>query len=153
MHYRCEWVPEYSREYLAGLDRPYRQDDILQIARGQLSREEKRFNAGGRFLFCDTEMLVCKIWSEEKFGHCHPWILEKLDRHRYDLYLLCNTDIPWQADPLRENPHDRDRLFGLYLKELTAREFPFAVISGTGKQRIDNAIRIIDRHFRFGQEK
>lgn len=92
-------------------------------------------------------MLVCKIWSEDKFGRCHPWILSQLDRQDYVLYLLCKPDLPWQPDPLRENPQDRDRLFEVYQQELILRNFPFIIISGQGNERTDNAIQAIEDIF------
>lgn len=146
-HFRCAWVPEYSRDYLEKLDRPYTQEDILQIARGQLQLEDSLYPGPGEYLFCDTEMLVCKIWSNEKFGNCNPWILDSLTAHRYDMYLLCNTDIPWEEDPLRENPHDRERLFQRYLEEIKVLGVPYGIIKGTGSQRLNTAIEILMQHF------
>jgi nicotinamide riboside kinase len=70
-----------------------------------------------------------------------------IEKHRYDLYLLCNTDLPWEYDPLRENPDDRERLFELYKKELEDRGFSFAIISGTGKERLENAVKAIKEYF------
>ena len=74
------------------------------------------------------------------------WI-EMIEKHRYELYLLCNTDLPWEYDPLRENPDDRERLLELYKKELEDRGFPFAIISGTSKERLENAINAIEKYF------
>ncbi|MEN8225738.1 MAG: ATP-binding protein [Bacteroidota bacterium] len=145
-HYNSIWVPEYAREYLSQLNRGYRYEDILSIARGQVKLEEERIAGANKYLFCDTELLVCKIWSEEKFGKCDPWILEKLRTQHYDLYLLCNTDILWKPDPLRENPDDRNRLFNLYQKELQENDFPFEIIQGTGEKRVNSAIKAIEAH-------
>ena len=106
-----------------------------------------------KYLFCDTDMLVCKIWCEEKFGKCHNWILDKLESKTYDLHLLCNTDIPWEPDPLRENPDDRERLFDLYKKELTDTGYPFAIIDGMGMERLERAITIIENTKFFPNSK
>lgn len=144
MHYMTAWVPEYAREYLEDLDRKYNYGDILSIAKGQYEREEQMVADAGSLLFCDTEFIVNKIWCDDKFGKCHNWILEMIDSHPYDLYLLCNADLPWEEDPLRENPGDRERLFGLYFHELKSRDFNFEVISGLGQERVKNAIRIVD---------
>jgi nicotinamide riboside kinase len=35
------WVPEYAREYIDQLDRPYLEADLLEIARGQVAREDE----------------------------------------------------------------------------------------------------------------
>ena len=137
-------MAEYSREYLNNLDRKYEYDDILAIARGQYAGEELMVSKASGLLFCDTDFIVNLVWCMDKFGKCHPWILEMIDRHPYDLYLLCDTDVPWKPDPLRENPDDRERLFEFYKKELESRELPFSIISGKGKDRVENAIRAIE---------
>ena len=36
--YECSWVPEYAREYLEGLDRPYVPEDLYSIADIQIER-------------------------------------------------------------------------------------------------------------------
>lgn len=140
------WVPEYSREYLAGINRPYNEGDILEIAKGQVKKEDEMMHKANKFLLCDTDILVNYIWSLDKYGHCDPWIGEQLEKRKYDLYLLCNTDLPWEEDPLRENPHDRDELFALYELKLKMLDFPYRVISGTGDERYTNAIKAIKEY-------
>ncbi len=142
--YNTLWVPEYSPEYLRGLGRKYNYDDILAIAREQYRREELLAKKAERLLFCDTDFLVNKIWSIDKFGRCHPWISRMATGHIYHLYLLCDTDIPWEYGPLRENPHDRERLFGLYEHELLKAGLPYAIVSGSGPARLENAGEAIE---------
>ncbi|MBE9484711.1 MAG: AAA family ATPase [Bacteroidetes bacterium] len=142
-HFNTVWVPEYSREYLRELNRSYGYDDILSIAKGQFEDEERMAAQATGLLFCDTDFIVNKIWCIDKFGKCHSWILDMIGQQHYDLYLLCNTDLPWEPDPLRENPEDRERLFGLYKTELEERKLPYAIIGGTGKERLENAIRVV----------
>ena len=147
LHYKTAWVPEFAREYLDQLSRQYRYDDILEIAKGQLRNEKLMVKDTGRYLFCDTELIVTKIWCEVKYGKCHPWIIEHIERHPYDLYLLCNIDLPWEDDPLREHPNKREYLFNLYLNELKGRNLPYKIISGQGDNRIAEAINIIEQSF------
>lgn len=143
-YYNTVFVPEYARGYIDRLDRPYNREDILEIARGQIREEERMDQQATRMLFCDTELIVTKIWSEVKYGICDPWILEKIEENNYDLFLLCNIDLPWEEDPQREHPHMREKLFSLYLDELTERGFPFKVVSGTGRERLMNAIGFVE---------
>jgi len=152
-HYSTVWVEEYAREYLRKLNRAYGYEDILNIARGQYMHEEEMKARANRILFCDTDMLVCKIWSEFRYGRSDPWIERMAGEHRYDLYLLCDIDLPWEQDPLREHPHRRKELFDLYLYELKRMEAPFEVIRGRGAARVDQAISIIDRTFKKIFEK
>jgi NadR type nicotinamide-nucleotide adenylyltransferase len=143
-HYKTLWVPEFARGFIENLNRPYTEEDILTIARGQITHEQELAAQASGYLFCDTELIVTKIWSEFKYGRCHPWILDQIKSNRYYMYLLCDIDLPWIEDPQREHPHKRKELFGLYFRELTRRKFPFRVISGIGISRLENAIRAID---------
>ncbi|MCK9422317.1 MAG: ATP-binding protein [Bacteroidales bacterium] len=143
-HYNTVWVPEFARAYLADLNRSYKEEDIVYIAQQQLLNEERHSTVANRFLFCDTEFIVTKIWSDVKYGHCDPWILRTIENHRYDLFLLCDIDLPWEYDPQREHPDKRKFLFDLYLHELIVRNFPFFVVRGLGPERLNQAVKKID---------
>lgn len=145
-YYQTAWVPEYAREYIDQLDREYGADDILRIAKGQLNLEEQLAQKSGTFLFCDTELIVTKIWYEHKYKTCPNWILDRIEDHRYDLYLLCNVDLPWKDDPQREHPQLRHYFFDIYNQELAARELPFGIVSGSGNQRLLNAIELVEKY-------
>jgi len=148
IHYNTIYVPEYAREYINILERPYNKQDILEIAKGQFAKEKELESKAKKYLFCDTELIVTKIWCEHKYGNCHEWILEMINKNNYDLFLLTDIDLPWQADPQREHPDLREYLFQLYKKELQKRNYNFEIVSGFDNQRIKNAIDIIDNYFR-----
>lgn len=93
---------------------------------------------------CDTDMITIRIWSQDKFGHVHPEIVDLVRRTEYDYWMLCRPDIPWEPDPLRENPHDRDRLFDVYEQTLRELGRPFIVIEGNHKERMRKATAFID---------
>jgi NadR type nicotinamide-nucleotide adenylyltransferase len=148
-HYKTVWVPEYSRAYLKEIGRNYDYDDILVIAKGQYESELKFLADARGFLFCDTEFLVNMIWCLEKYGQCHPWIVDMHQKHPYDLYLLCKPDLPWEDDPLREAPEEeeRNRLFERYEQVLMDQDLPYGIVAGKGKERLKNAVRIIGDKF------
>ncbi|MEI8205070.1 MAG: ATP-binding protein [Bacteroidota bacterium] len=143
-HYKTFWVEEYAREYLNSLGRDYVFEDIVEIAKGQIRNEEILFEQSETLLFCDTELIVTKIWSEVGYQKCDAWILENIIQHPYDLYLLCNTDTPWEYDPLREHPNQRGYLFDLYQKALVAYSFNFRVVKGIGIERFNNALNFVN---------
>jgi len=148
-HYNTVWVPEYAREYLENLNRQYRETDIVKIAKGQINNEQSKLKLAKGFLFCDTELIVTKIWSEVKYNRCNQWIIRTIEEHKYDLFLLCDIDLPWVDDPLREHPDKRKFLFDLYQLELINRKLPFYIITGEGNTRLSNAIFFIEKHFRL----
>ena len=144
-HYQTVWVPEYAVEYLEKRTPRYSYDDIAAIARGQFASEEQLAPKANKLLFCDSGLLVCKIWSEVVFNQTDPWINKMISKHPYDLYLLTSPDIPWQSGPFRENPDNRDELFELYENELRAAKFPYRIISGHGTKRLEKAVNIVDK--------
>ena len=94
--------------------------------------------------YFDTDILNIKIWGLEKFGRVHPEIERLVRTLKYDLRLLCRPDIPWEPDPLRENPHDRDRLFDVWERELRACGFPYVIIEGDHEARVQKAVDVVE---------
>jgi NadR type nicotinamide-nucleotide adenylyltransferase len=157
-HYRTDWVREYAREYLSAHGMGYTYETLTEIARGQLALEdaaaERMEPASARasaardgILFIDTDLYVIKVWSEYVFGRCETWVLEEIARRKYDAYLLCNTDLPWADDPLREYPDPgiRERLYHIYRDLLINQSVPWAVVGGAADERLRNAIDAVER--------
>ena len=100
----------------------------------------------GSPLFIDTNMYVMKVWCEFVFGKSHDWILHQIVQRQYDLYLLCNSDLPWIKDELREYPdlESRQKLFHIYKDILINQPVPWAEISGSYEQRFVKAVTAVD---------
>ena len=143
-YFTTGWVPEYARLHLLKLDRPYHYDDVLEIAQKQVATEKVFESLAKKVLFSDTELLVTKIWCEDKYAKCHPWILEKIKKQHYDLYLLMDIDLPWESDPMREDENRRKFLFDWYQRELIEANCNYRVISGRNELRLKNAIREVN---------
>ncbi len=155
-HYGMQWCPEFAREYLLTNGKNYQFDDLLTIAKGQLALEDEytalvnsqwsltsehtwvnphsmHTSHHSPLLFVDTDMYVMKVWCEYVFGKCHQFILDQIVERKYDLYLLCNTDLPWVKDELREYPDEKIRkeLLHIYKDILINQSVPWIEISGT----------------------
>lgn len=128
------FIPEFARAYLEQKNGLYSIEDLDVIAEKQLALWEEVSTE--KLLFCDTEMLVLKIWSEFKYGTCSTFILEALRNQQFEHYFLCRPDIDWEEDPLRENPEDREELFERYLSELKKQGIPFTIVEGSLENRI-----------------
>jgi len=167
-HYNTQWCPEFAREYLLTHGTDYTYDDLLYIAKGQLAMEdeytqslvgspESRVNSSvhdselrtpnSKLFFIDTDMYVMKVWCEFVFGKCHRWILDQIVERKYDLYLLCNTDLPWVKDELREYPDlkTRDELYHIYKDIMLNQSSPWVDISGDYDERLQKAIKAVDQ--------
>lgn len=137
-------LPEYAREYLEERlgrtgDASYDEEDLAAIAREHMRREADFVRSAERGGVIDTDLIVILIWWNERFGESPAWLHHAIARQQKRLYLLCAPDLPWQADPLRESEHDRERLFDVYQAALTELRLPFAVVAGKGRPRFDTA--------------
>lgn len=158
-HYGSTIVNEYAREYLFTIGPRYIFEDLLHIAKGQIKLEDeaiagyensKLLSADRERLFpifIDTEMNVMKVWSEFVFGKCDRWILNQVAERNYDLFLLCNIDLPWVKDELREYPDlvYREKLYHHYKDIMYNQPVPWIDISGDFDTRLLVAIAGVDK--------
>ncbi len=142
-HYGAIGVPEYARTYLESLNRHYEYADVELIARKQIDLIKQ--NRNNPLVFFDTCLIILKVWFREVYNDVPAWLEEEIPRAGQGIYLLCETDLPWQYDPLRENPHRREYLSEQYEQELNAAGFSYFRVFGTGQERVQHAIEIIDR--------
>lgn len=135
--YNTTWVKEAARDYLNNLQRDYNLTDIDNILHLQLAAEKQ--TVANKLLFCDTDALVCKIWAEYKFGAASNFINNCWQTANYGLYLLCDFDIEWEEDPLREisNRSEREKIFFIYKNYLQQFNRNFVIIKGDLQQRIE----------------
>jgi nicotinamide riboside kinase len=135
----------------------YTYDDLLTIAKGQLALEEKYIKRltnemrpankeSPTLLFVDTDMYVMKVWCEYVFNKCHLFILNKIQEQQCSLYLLCNPDLQWVKDELREYPDlkSREELYHIYKDILINQSVPWVEIKGNYDKRFDTAMKAID---------
>ena len=126
-------IPEFAREFLTNTNGIYSESDLDTMAKAQV--ESWNLQTDTEIVFCDTDMLVFKVWSEYKFGRISSYILEALELQKFDHYFLCRPDIPWEEDPLREHPEARNELFEIYLREIKKRNYPYTIIEGDLENR------------------
>lgn len=129
------YVSEFAREYLEH-KLQYQEADLVIMAQ----KQAEMWPQGA--LVADTEMHVFQIWSQEKYSRLDARISAQLDQQVFDHYFLCAPDIPWEEDPMRENPFDRERLFTIYEKALMTHQRTFTVLKGDLQAR-QEVIKVI----------
>jgi NadR type nicotinamide-nucleotide adenylyltransferase len=144
-HYQTVWVKENSREYLGKISRKYTLADIEKITEEQIAQENELLKKANRILFADTEAIISKVWCKDVFDVVPAWIQQEIESRPYDLYLLTDHDLEWIPDPVRENPHRRDFFFRWYENELKDISANYEIIHGKGEDRVNNAIRAIEK--------
>ncbi len=146
-YYSAPCVLETAREYLEDRNGAYEYEDIEAIARQQLNNILVGKKKATKYLFVDTAFFVLKIWSEEKYDTCSKWILDQLADFKPAAYILCDIDIPWEKDSLREHPttKDREQLHSNYVAHLQEQSAPFMIVSKTKKERLEKAAQFIGK--------
>jgi len=152
-HFKTVWVPEYARRYLLENGTSYSVEDLFTIAKGQLQGEEEIINRQQPTkpfpVFIDTDLQVIKVWSEFVFNTCDNRILTAIAERQYDLYLLCNIDLPWVKDELREYPdlETREKLYHYYKETMINQPVPWVDINGDTGERFQKAINAVEKLF------
>jgi len=143
-HFQLPFIPEFARRYIETLGRKYNYDDVVLIAKQQI-RELKEFQQKElNWIFSDTWLIITKIWFEEVFGQAPEWLNSEIEKTEIDLFLVCDTDLPWQPDSVRENGGER-RLYlqQRYIETIVNFGFNFKIINGKNEIRLQNALQCL----------
>jgi len=147
-YYNTEWVPEFARDYLQLKWEENQQictlEDMMPIAYGQVALENEKLKTAKKYLFCDTNLMVTKVFSEVYYGFCNPNLMDAAIEHEYDLFFLTDIDVPWEKDDIRDKPEGRETVFSVFKQTLIESKKPFITLSGNKESRLEKAKAIID---------
>jgi NadR type nicotinamide-nucleotide adenylyltransferase len=146
-HFRTEWVPEGSRVYAERIGRPLTADDVIPIAREHIlladAAAELVRRAEGRMLVLDTDLLSTVVYARHYYG-ASPRRVERMERERRaDLYLLCDVDVPWLPDGIRDRPENRQEMLALFRDALTRRGAKCTLVHGDWESRFLIAVAAV----------
>ncbi len=140
-HLGAKYYPEFAREYVSKLNRPYTFNDVEHIAKTQIYQYEEALNSNQHTVIFDTWLIITLVWMEVVYAKKPNWMDEYLRSAKIDLFLVCDTNLPWIYDPVRENGGEmREVLQQKYLDYMRLYNFDYKLISGTGNERLKNAI-------------
>jgi NadR type nicotinamide-nucleotide adenylyltransferase len=143
-HYGVEVVPEFVRRFAQEKATPIAFSDHGPIARGQMALEDEYLGRATQLLIQDTDLLSTVVYCRHYFGRCPAWLEEAASTRRPDLYLLCETDVPWMADGVRDRGHLRNEMQQLFVAAVHASKTPSRSLRGTPESRLAAAIGVID---------
>ncbi len=141
------WVAEYARDYLdhkvATTGQPLDESDVEPIARGQIAAEDRGASMAKGLLVLDTDLVSTTVYARHYYGACPAWIEQAARDRRADLYLLCDIDVPWVADPARDRPHQREHIHALFVEALNTLGAPYVTIRGPWPVRLTAAVAAV----------
>ena len=131
---RTEWVPEASRAYAERIGRPLAASDVGPIARDHLTlagaAETLAHARGARLIVLDTDLVSTIVYARYYYGTVPSWIERAERQRRADLYLLCDVDVPWVPDGVRDRPMERSAMFRRFRTALDRRRALVVVVRG-----------------------
>ena len=140
-HFNVPFIPEIAREYVEHLREKYTYNDVEKIAQKQVELLNQLKNTNHPFIFVDTWLIITKIWFEVVFQKTPDWFESEFQKNRIDLFLVCDTDLPWIPDPVRENGGEqRIILHNKYIETIQEYNFKYKVVSGKGEERVKDAL-------------
>lgn len=143
-HFKVPFIPEIARGYVENLGRKYNYSDIENIAKFQIDQFKKLENIEAEYIFLDTWLIVTKIWFEFVYQKTPGWLINEIQNTRIDLFLVCDIDLPWIADPVRENGgENRIILQNKYIENITMYNFEYKIVGGFKEKRFLNALKFI----------
>ena len=140
-YFKVPSVPELARSYIEELGRKYNYSDVEKIARLQVEQLKNKSATNYQYIFLDTWLIVTKIWFEVVFKSEPAWLIDEIQNTKIDLFLVCNIDLPWIPDSVRENGGKmREILHSKYIKTISDFNFNYKIVSGKDDERFKQAL-------------
>lgn len=138
------YVPEAARELIPD-SRGCRFEDLLPVAEAHAREIERCLPLADKILFCDTDLMTTRIYARFMFDRdleVEPWVEAA---NRFDLHLLCESDLPYDQDGTRLGVAAQAALRRAFWSALEGSGFPFEVIHGSNLDRLDRAVEAVKR--------
>lgn len=148
--YQTTFMPEYGREYWTEhqVDRRITLEAFDEIATGHLEREEQALLHANRYLFVDTNAITTYLYALDYHGRV-PALLTQLaleNVQRYDLFFLCDADIPYDDTWDRSGDQKRQVFQKQIIADLHQRRIPYILLRGTVEARMAKVAAVLE-HF------
>lgn len=145
--FNTTFAPEYGREYWEKhqIDRRIGFEDFNLIADGHIAYEDQAILEANRYFFVDTNAITTAMYCMDYHQHL-PKHLERIaleNAQRYDLFFLCEDDIPYDDTWDRSGPQKRAVFHQQIIADLKKRKIPYIPLTGTVEQRIEKVEAVL----------
>lgn len=152
--HKTEWMPEYGAEYWLErqVDRRITVEQFEDIAPEHNRREDALVLQSREYLFCDTNPITTYVFAKDYHGRAGPVLtrLAKEAEKRYDLFFLCDTDVPYADTWDRSGDQKRQWFQSQIMGDLAERRVPFFRVGGALEQRMEQVEVVLRQHRKFG---
>jgi NadR type nicotinamide-nucleotide adenylyltransferase len=143
-HFEVTYIPEIAREYVENLNRKYTYSDVENIAKMQIAKFNSISKSDAPYIFVDTWLIVTKIWFEFVYNKTPDWLIREILKTKIDLFLVCDIDLPWIYDHVRENGGENRRILqNKYIESIKNFGFDYKIVSGIDDERFNCALNYL----------
>ncbi|MDH6369068.1 HTH-type transcriptional repressor of NAD biosynthesis genes [Paenibacillus sp. PastF-3] len=147
--YRTTFASEYGRDYWTEHqeDRRISLEAFDEIALGHIEREEQALLEANRYLFVDTNAITTYMFALDYHGRA-PECLSRIaleNAQRYDLFFLCDDDIPYEDTWDRSGDQKRHIFHKQIIADLKERRIPYIVLRGNLEERMHKVSEVLTK--------
>jgi NadR type nicotinamide-nucleotide adenylyltransferase len=154
LKFNTEFMPEYGAEFWLEhqIDRRLTLEQFEKIPEEHVQRENALIRHCNTYLFCDTCPITTYVFAKDYHGKAGPVLTHFAQRaeKQYDLFFLCDTDIPYADTWDRSGNQKREWFQKQIIGDLHERRIPYIRLSGTIEERIDFVTKVLEAHNKFG---
>ena len=151
--FNTPYMPEYGAQYWVEHQKNRRLNlqQFEEIPVEHNRREDELVLQSDRYLFCDTCPITSYVFAMDYLGEAGPVLTDLADQSygRYDLFFLCDTDIPYADTWDRSGPVKSLSMQSQIIDDLNERKIPFFKVSGTLELRVDYVSAILGRYQKY----
>ncbi len=147
--YGTTFASEYGRDYWTEhqVDRRIDLPAFDEIAIGHLEHEEQALLEANRYLFVDTNAITTYMFALDYHGTA-PELLTRIaleNAQRYDLFFLCDDDIPYDDTWDRSGDQKRHVFHKQIIADLKQRRIPYITLRGGLEERMSKVAEVLAR--------
>ncbi|WP_379128132.1 AAA family ATPase [Paenibacillus sp. sgz500958] len=151
--YRTTFAGEYGRDYWTEhqVERRIGLAAFDEIATGHMEREEEALFQANKYLFVDTNAITTFMYALDYHGRA-PELLTRLaleNASRYDLFFLCEDDIPYDDTWDRSGDQKRQVFHKQIIADLLERRIPYIPLRGSLEERMARVEEVLEQHTPF----
>jgi len=152
--FKTTFMPEYGAEFWLKnqVDRRISLAQFEEIAPEHLRREDAQIREADTYFFSDTCPITTYVFAKDYHGQAGPELtrLAREAEKRYDLFFLCDTDIPYADTWDRSGDQKRHWFQQQIIGDLAERRLPYFTLQGTLAERVARVAKVLEGYEKFG---
>lgn len=151
--FNTTFAPEYGREYWTQhqVDRRIGFEAFDEIAKGHIKIEDREILNANQYFFVDTNAITTYMFAMDYHRKAPDFLMKTahLNYKRYDLFFLCDIDIPYDDTWDRSGNQKREVFQKQIIADLKERNIPYILLSGNLEKRMQKVENLLSEFKKY----